>query len=418
MLVAFANRSSIHWSGLFFCAVLSLAQFGFADTVTNATDLEIKFWEARVPRDESDHVAPTRLGLACLQKARESGDTAWLDRAQRALREALKRYPDHAPACAALAAVLNSNHQFREAIPLATKATHEQPDDPYPWGILGDARQELGDLAGAKAAYDKMMLRDPGLFGHSRMAGWKWLNGDVKAALAEFSTALAQGRARGAPIENLAWCETQIGSLHFRAGRFGEAEARYKSALTILPGFHSAEDHLAEVRAARGQFDEAAKMFEQLAERTRRPEYLQAVGDVLSAAGRPKEARVWHDRALGTYTNAVGAGNVHYFHHLASFYADVRQDGIEAEKWARRDLEVRQNIYAWDALAWALFWKGDYPGAVESMNKAIAHGTRDAHVLAHAGSIFVRANRIREGKAFMKQAGEINPHFADFHVHR
>lgn len=418
MLLSFSNRSGIRWGGFFFCAALLLGRPGLADTATNATDLEIKFWEARVPRDESDHVAPTRLGLACLQKARESGDTAWLERAESALREALKRYPDHAPACAALAAALNSNHRFRESIPLAMKATQEQPSDPFPWGILGDARQELGDLAGAKAAYDKMAALDPGLFGHSRMAGWKWLNGDVKSALAEFTTALEQGRARGAPIENLAWCETQIGSLHFRAGRFSEAEAHYQSALSILPEFHLAQDHLAELRAARGQFDEAAKMFEQLAERTRRPEYLQAAGDVLIAARKPKEAKPWHDRALGAYTNAANAGNIHYLHHLSGFYADVREDGAEAEKWARRDLEVRQNIYAWDALAWALFRKGDYAAAAEAMSKALAHGTKDAHLLAHAGSIFVRANKIREGQAFMKQAGEVNPHFADFHVHR
>ncbi|HEY0550680.1 MAG TPA: tetratricopeptide repeat protein, partial [Verrucomicrobiae bacterium] len=116
-----------------------LAPLSGADTATNATDREIKFWEARVSLDENDHVAPTRLGLACLQMARESGDTAWLARAERAFREALKRYPDYAPACAALAASLNSNHRFREAIPLATKATKEQSGDPYPWGILGDA---------------------------------------------------------------------------------------------------------------------------------------------------------------------------------------------------------------------------------------------------------------------------------------
>jgi tetratricopeptide (TPR) repeat protein len=418
VLPAFSNRSGIRWSGFVFCAALLLARPGFADTATNATDLEIKFWEARVPRDESDHVAPTRLGLACLQKARESGDTAWLERAERALREALRRYPGHAPACAALAAALNSNHRFRESIPLAMKAAQEQPNDPYPWGVLGDARQELGDLAGAKTAYDKMMALDPGLFGHSRLAGWKWLKGDLKGALTDFTTALEQGRSRGAPIENLAWCETQIGSLHFRAGRFSEAEARYQSALGILPGFHLAQDHLAELRAARGQFDEAARSYEQLADRTRRPEYFQAVGDVFIAARKPAAAKPWHDRAFAAYTNAVGAGNVHYFHHLASFCADVREDGVEAEKWARRDLEVRQNIYAWDALAWALFWKSDYAGATEAMGKALAHGTKDAHLLAHAGSIFVRANKIPEGKAFMKQAGEVNPHYADFHVHR
>ena len=43
---------------------------------------------------------------------------------------------------------------------------------------------------------------------------------------------------------------------------------------------------------------------------------------------------------------------------------------------------------------------------------------KDAHLLAHAGSIFVRAKKIEEGQAFMKQASEVDPQFQSFHVHR
>lgn len=404
--------------GFVLAAWLGLAGVLPGAGLTNATDREIQFWQARVPRDESDHVAPTRLGLACLQKARESGEADWYERAERAFREALRRNPEHASARAALASALNSRHQFREALPLAERAAREQPNDPFPWGILGDARQELGDLAGAKKAYDQMMTLDPGLFGYSRLAGWHWITGQAQAALAASLTALEQGRARGAPVENLAWGEIQVGALHFRAGRFDEAEARYQAALKILPGFHLAEDHLAELRAAQGRFDEAAERFEQLAERTRRPEYWHAVGDVHVAARRSEQAKPWHDRALAAYRQAAGASNVHYYHHLAAFYADVRADGVESEKWARRDLEVRPNLYAWDALAWALFWKGDYAAALEAMKKALASGTQDAHLLAHAGSIFVRAGKISEGRAFMQQAEKINPRLSEFHAHR
>jgi hypothetical protein len=39
-------------------------------------------------------------------------------------------------------------------------------------------------------------------------------------------------------------------------------------------------------------------------------------------------------------------------------------------------------------------------------------------LLAHAGSIFVRAGKISEGRELMRRASEINPHFENFHVHR
>ena len=139
---------------------------------------------------------------------------------------------------------------------------------------------------------------------------------------------------------------------------------------------------------------------------------------MLIAARKADEAKPWHDRALAAYLHATEQGSVAYFHHLAGFYCDSRENGVEAEKWARRDLEVRQNIYAWDALAWALFWKKDYPAAVEAMQKALAAGTKDAQLFAHAGAIFVRAGKIKEGQDFMKRATEANPHYGEFHVHR
>ena len=188
--------------------------------------------------------------------------------------------------------------------------------------------------------------------------------------------------------------------------------------MTLMRDYYAALDHFAELRASRGEFDRARELFAQLAARTERPEYFQAAGDVLVAARRHGEAKPWHDRALANYAAAAEKGSVAYFHHLASFYADVREDGATAEKWARRDLELRQNIYAWDALAWALFRKGDNAGAADAMRKALVLGTKDAHLLAHAGSIFVRAGKISEGRDLMKQAEKANPHYSDFHVHR
>ena len=199
-------------------------------------------------------------------------------------------------------------------------------------------------------------------------------------------------------------------------GQLTNAEAEYKIALAVMPEYYAALDHLAELQASRGELARAREVFQQLAERTNRPEYLQAVGDVLAAERRHDEAKPWHDRALANYAAAAERGSAGYFHHLASFYADIRVDGVAAEKWARRDLEVRQSIYAWDALAWALFRKGDSAGAVDAMKKALALGTKDAHLLAHAASIFVRAGKISDGRDFMKQA--VNPHYSDFHVHR
>ncbi len=386
-----------------------------APSRTNTADLVIQFLEERLQRDPDDFPAAGKLGDTYLQQGRESGFIDSPAKAEQWLRAALKWSPDSYPLRASLGSALMAQHKFGEAAALAGKLTKENPEAPVAYGVLGDALLEMGDVPGAESSYRKLAALSSGLAVTARFAKLDWLRGNVAGALSNWSRALSFSNS---PAESLAWARVQKGELLFRLGQLTNAETEYQMALALWPDYYAALDHLAELQAGRGEFDRARDVFQQLAERTNRPEYFQAVGDVLAAARRRDEAKPWHDRALAIYAAAAGKGSAGYFHHLASFYADIRTDGAAAEKWARRDLEVRQNIYAWDALAWALFRKRDNAGAVEAMKKALALGTKDAHLLAHAASIFVRAGKISEGRDFMKQAERANPHYGDFHVHR
>jgi tetratricopeptide (TPR) repeat protein len=386
-----------------------------ASSLPSATDGVIRFLEERVKRDPDDFIAAEKLGNTYLQHARERGVIDSYAKAEASFRSVLKWTPESYPLRVSLASALVSQHKFREAAALAGKLTSASPNEAPAYAVLGDALLEIGDAPGAAAAYEKLLELAPGISAYTRIAKLKWLQGDVPAGMTNLILALQFSNS--AP-ESVAWAHVQLGEMFFRMGRFSEAEREYDTALKVFPDYFLAFDHIAELRAAHGDFEEAIKLFEQLAKRTGRPEYLQAAGDIFVAARKETEAKLFHDRALAAYLKETDAGRVHYFHHLASFYADVREEGAEAEKWARRDLELRQNIYAWDALAWALYWKKDYAAAAEAMKKALALGTKDAHLLAHAGSIFVRAGKIQEGREFMKRAAEVNPHFQDFHVHR
>jgi tetratricopeptide (TPR) repeat protein len=382
---------------------------------TNTTGLVIQFLEERLKQDPDDFLAAGKLGDTYLQHARESGRTDSHTKAEQWLRAALKWSPDSYPLRASLASALMAQHRFGEAAALAGKLTIENPESPAAYGVLGDALLEIGDVPGAESSYRKLAKLSAGLAVSARFAKLDWLRGNTAGALSNWSQALSFSNSTA---EALAWARVQKGELFLRMGELTNAEAEYKMALALVPDYYAALDHLAELQASRGQFDRSREMFAQLAARTDRPEHFQAVGDVLAAARRPEEAKPWHDRALANYAAAADSGSAGYFHHLASFYADVREDGPSAEKWARRDLEVRKNIYAWDALAWALFRKGNNAGALDAMKKALVLGTKDAHLLAHAGSIFVRAGKISEGRDFMRQAEKANPHYGDFHVHR
>jgi tetratricopeptide (TPR) repeat protein len=218
--------------------------------------------------------------------------------------------------------------------------------------------------------------------------------------------------------EILSWCLVQSGQLSFNLGQWDAAEKNYQAALTERPDDTAALEHLAELRAAQEKYGEAVALYEKAIARTPRPEFWQALGDVYAAMGKLTSAGTWHGRARDAYLKNAAEGNAHYFHHLAGFFSDTEEDPAEALKWARRDLELRHTAAAEDALAWALYRNGEFTQAAETANKILAGGTKDAHILGHAGLIFLAAGDPARGKELLGEAGRINPRHGLFHVHR
>ena len=134
--------------------------------------------------------------------------------------------------------------------------------------------------------------------------------------------------------------------------------------------------------------------------------------------GKPDQAKPWHDAALAGYLESTARGEVHYYHHLAGFYADARQDGAEAVKWARKDAELRPNFLTQDGLAWALYRNGQFAAARATAEKTLSSGVKDPHLFFHAGMIYLADGRTGEGKRFLQTVAEINPGYENFHVHR
>jgi tetratricopeptide (TPR) repeat protein len=210
----------------------------------------------------------------------------------------------------------------------------------------------------------------------------------------------------------------QSGQLAFNTGDWDSAEKNYQAALQENPRDWSALDHLAELRAAQKRYDEAVSQYESLVARVPRPELFHALGDVYAAMGKPPDAARWHKKALDKYTAAAAAGSAHYYHHMAGFYSDTERNPTEAVKWARKDMDVRHSVYAYDGLAWALYQAGEIKPAADAMDKALALGTKDAHLLYHASLIYYRAGNGVKARECLLQAGQVNPKFNEFHVHR
>ena len=350
----------------------------------HAPDAGIRFLEERVKTDPEDFIAHNQLVARYLNQLRQTGDYAWLPAALKAAEASLKAVPpeQNAGGLAALARVQIASHRFGDAVASARKLALLAPGKSGSFAVMGDALLEFGEIAEAKAAYGKLQQIDAGSVDASaRLARLAQLSGEFAPAREHLLAALAGARklAPESP-ETVAWCEVQLGALAFAAGDWNEAGRQYQNALMSFPDYYAALDHLAELHGARGEFVRARELYEALAKRLPRPEYFQALGDLLVFAGNPDEAKPWHDRALAGYLQSVEAGDVHYFHHLASFFADVREDSAVAVKYAQQDLALRHTPAAHEMLGWALFRRGDHKAATAAMEKALAGGARSAHL--------------------------------------
>ena len=373
----------------------------------------LRFLEQRVSSDPLDNVALNRLSAACITQMRETGDLAFLDRALQSARASLKAVPaaQNVGGLSVLAVAEFESHHFREALALARQAYAIDPRDTGALATTGDAELELGNYAEAERIYARLNDGEPAPSVRARLARLAELKGESQKAIELL------GKNLGGGVESV-WYRVRLGELHFRAGDLEKAAKHYESARGLSPKSYLVSEHLAELRAAQGKLDEAVEIYQKVVAAVPRAEFFQALGDLYIFMNRPADAKPWHDRALNAYLKSVEQGNAHYFHHLAGFYSDAQENPAEALRWARKDKETRNSIYACDSLAWALYRNGDFAPAAEEMTRALALGTKDAHLLFHAGMIFSRAGQIERGSDLLKQALAVNPRYNSFHMHR
>jgi tetratricopeptide (TPR) repeat protein len=379
-----------------------------------AADTVLDFLEARVREDPLDFTAQNRLAHSYIKLMRETGDLAALDRAAKVARASLEAAPaaQNPGGLAALAIVEFESHHFAEALRLAQHSYDIDSRNLSALATIGDAQLELGNYTEAEAVYAQLSESSAAPPILARQARLAELKGDNRQAIELLSRSVEEGG------EQEVWFRVRLGEFYFRTGDLKAAEAQYQAALQQGPDSFLVLEHLAELRGAQSRTDEAVSLYQKVIARVPRAEFFQALGDLYAFMGKADDAKPWHQRALAAYRKSIEQGNAHYLHHLAGFYSDVQENPAEALRWARRDLEVRHSIYAYDSLAWALYKDGDYSEACETMKKALIAGTQDAHLLYHAGLIYSRAGQLQQGQAYLKQAVAINPFYNAFHAHR
>jgi tetratricopeptide (TPR) repeat protein len=348
------------------------------------------------------------LGMAYVQQARVTADPSYYPKAEGALNRSLQVQPKgNFQALTGLGALASARHDFSGALAFGQSAERINPYNANIHGVVGDALMELGQYPEAFAELQKMVDLRPGLSSYARVSYARELQGDLAGAVALMTKAFDDA----ATAEDRAWVSNQLGDLAFNAGDLDGAERNYRRARAMDPTFVPAQAGLAKVLAARGRTAKAITSYEAVVRVYPLPEYVIALIDLNSVAGRTQEA-ARQSGLVHVEEQLFRANGVNMDLEVALFDADHRVHRSEGLAAAQGEWGRRKSVVVADALAWTLYANGRYHEALIASNQALRLGTRNALFLFHRGMIEKALGRTKAARRDLAEALDVNPHFS------
>ena len=370
--------------------------------------LDLAFFEARAARDSfaaRDHAQLARLHL---QRA-PIGGTEGADLAQaesHARRSLALRTAHNGEALHVLASTLMGSHRFAEAHDVAERLLAVDSTSRGARALLGEIELELGTYREAARMFGSLFTEREELGIAPRYARWEEIRGRPAEARRLLRRALTDASTRqGMPRSQLAWFHWRLGDLALRHGRPDEAERELKAGLALAPEDHRLLDGMARVALARDRWREAIDYGERASASTLDPATLGLLSvswEMLDDSARSAEYEHAMDAAVAQQPTGLNR-------QWAMLRLDRGRDVASVLAKARDEVRARQDIYAWDLLAWALYRSGDVREALDASARALAMNTRDASLFFHAGMIAAAAGDTTLAGRRLREALEINP---------
>jgi tetratricopeptide (TPR) repeat protein len=362
---------------------------------------------AKLQKQAPSPLQQCQLAKAYIQKMRETVDFGYLDRASKLVDNVLVHDPSNFEAIRLRSEIGMERHEFQKVADYSEAIVKLAPNDPWSWGMLGDASMELAKYDQAQTAYKQMVSIKPDLSSYNRMAYYRFVTGNSDAAINLMRHAIESGA--DSP-ENTAWCLVDLGGMLFKTGKIDESRTAYEQALTEFPGYFPASAGLGRIAGAQEKWDLAIQQYKKAQAAVPMPEYAAALNSVYTKLGNTVEAKKQRD--LIDVIEAMGrAGGEKTNRNLALLYADEDRNLPRALELVQNEVKVRPDVYTHDALAWVLFKLKKYADAETASQFALSLGTTEPVFYYHAGMIAAALSKKEEAKVNLQKALALNPRF-------
>jgi tetratricopeptide (TPR) repeat protein len=377
-------------------------------TPAQMLDSNIAFYERVARRDPTGGMALGQLALFYMRRARATGDYQDVLRSEGAARKSLgNRGAHNTRARQALAASLLSEHRFGDALGVAQDLAGRDASSAAFRASVGEIQMELGHYDDARASFASVAGNTSDLSVAPRLARWLELEGHPDSAYRLMNASLlAVVDRRDVPAEQKAWFWLRLGDLQLRRGRIGEAAIDYQNGLAAHPDDYRLLTATAKLEGARHEWRKAIDFGERAVAVSFDPATLGVMSDAWAALGDSAKANEYaHAMEIAVSKQATA-----YHREWSLFLLNHGLRVPEVLAKTQEELRTRQDIYGYDALAWALHASGRDGEARDAMHHALALGTQDAMLFYHAAIIDRALGKRDMAAAELERARTLNPY--------
>jgi tetratricopeptide (TPR) repeat protein len=348
-------------------------------------DQRIEFYTARVAREPKGALDLGRLSALYLQRGRQTGSYEDLGRAEAMSRQSYSnRKARNSGAAMVLAQSLLAQHQYLESYDVTSAVAALDSTDLEPRALKAELELELGRYDDAAISFNSLSAQKHQLSVATRYARWLEVRGRDAEAYGMLSAAesLATYQFR-MPAEQRAWFHLRVADFALRHGRLSETAAALNRGYDVAPDDYRLEALDARLHAARGDWHGALEAGNRSIAQVLDPATLGLMADAAAALGDSSGSAQY----ARTMLVAVAAQPGPYHRAAALYLLDHHGDLAEVLKRAEADAAVRHDIYGLDLLAWALHRNHRDSDAMETIERALGTGSRDAQIEFHASQI-------------------------------
>jgi tetratricopeptide (TPR) repeat protein len=188
-----------------------------------------------------------------------------------------------------------------------------------------------------------------------------------------------------------------MAAYQMQSGALAEARRFCDGALEFQSNYPPALLIEGKLFLAEGKSGEALESIRQAVALNPLPEYQWALIEALEAHGRLGEA-------VSVKNELKANGAAADPRTFALFLATSGEDPSRALRLARAELQTRNDVFTYDALAWSLAASGHWEEARVQSQRALSEGTRDARLFLHAGIIAAHVGHADEARTLLTQA--------------